>query len=55
MDGCENPNILNKVDYFLRILQQNHPNITVEGVKVWSSNRGKYYCTMKVILPKVQD
>ena len=52
MDGCENPELVNKVEAFVRELKEGHEGMEVEGLRVWSSNRGKNYMTIKVTLKR---
>jgi zinc transporter 2 len=50
MDGCEDPQLIDKTNEFVKTLKNEYPNIEIEGLRVWSSNRGKSYLAMKVIM-----
>lgn len=52
LDGCENEKLLNECEGFMKRLENTYKGIEIEGMKVWSSNRGKYYCAMRVITKK---
>lgn len=52
MDGCENPELVKKVEAFVRELKEGHEGMEVDGLRVWSSNRGKSYMTIKVTLKR---
>ena len=50
MDGCEDPQLIDKTNEFVKTLKNEYPNIDIEGLRIWSSNRGKSYLAMKVII-----
>lgn len=52
MDGCENEKLLSECDNFVKRLTSVNKDVEIEDVKVWSSNRGKHYCAMRVMMRK---
>ena len=48
MDGCESEELVNQLQYNMRILQDKYSHIEFSEMKLWSSNRGKNYCALKI-------
>jgi hypothetical protein len=48
LDGCEDKEMIKRVEYMVKRLEEKNKGVKIGEVKLWSSNRGKHYMALKI-------